>query len=235
MNLKNHKKQTANSELFQYSYSSKHKLNSVWSEQLSRVDWGKERMVFSQCFGFMETPKKATAAMPHSSRGTGGIFLDIYGHSYFWFLPEHEIKRTKRRYFADIWTQENIWFTLGIYEVNGPWSNFDWYLFLLLGVGTQGNISCAISVALYCMEAKNLCVLISLTYQCTDRDRKSTQQIQCVGSLLTCIKGSKEDVISVFYYTPIFPQSDCNQPFSEPMLSFRDTSEAGTFFLSVWE
>lgn len=80
------------------------------------------------------------------------------------------------------------------------------------------------------MEAKNLCVLISLTYHCTDRDRKSTQQIQCVDSLLTCIKGSKEDVISVFYYTPIFTQSDCNQPFSEPILSFREASEAGTFF-----
>lgn len=74
----------------------------VRTHRISGGVWGTERLVFLQHFGFMETPKKATAAVSHFSRGTGGIFLDIYGHSYFWFLPEHEIKRATRRCFADI-------------------------------------------------------------------------------------------------------------------------------------
>lgn len=74
--------------------------------------------------------------------------------------------------------QENIWFTLRVYRVNGLWRNFDWYLFLLLSVGTQGNTSCAISVALAscCIEAKNFSVLIFLTHHWNDRDRKRTQE-----------------------------------------------------------
>lgn len=155
--------------------------------------------------------------MSHLCGGTVGLFLDIYGHS-CWTQRAAVLvstrtwnKESKKKMFCRYFEPKK---TFGL-----PWGYtksvalgaiFDWYLFLLLGVGTQGNISGAISVALYCIEAKNLCVLISLTYHCTDRDRKSTQQIQCVDLLLTCIKGSKEDVISVFYYTPISTQSDCN-------------------------
>jgi len=72
--------------------------------------------------------------------------------------------------------------TLRVYKVNGPWSNFDWCLVLLLSVGMRGNTSSAISVALAskCIEAKNLSVLLSLRDHWNDRDRKSTQQIWCV-------------------------------------------------------
>lgn len=91
------------SELFQYllsswkraGYSSKHKLNLEGSGE--NKGWSSLEDLDS-----WKLPKKATAAISHISRSTGGVFLAIYGRSYFWFLPEYEIKRAERRCFADI-------------------------------------------------------------------------------------------------------------------------------------
>lgn len=141
--------------------------------------------------------KKAALSVSYFQEGTSGLFLATYGHS-SGFSQNTEWKRVTKGCYADILNATKHLVYLGVCKVNGPWSNFEWYLFLLLSVGSWGNTSCAISVALasYCIEAKNLSVLIFLTYHWKDRDRKRTQQIQCVDSLLACIKGSKENVIS---------------------------------------
>ena len=84
------------------SYTSKHRLNPVCSELLNGGVWRSERVDFTQHIGFMETLKKAALSMSHFQVGTSGLFLAIYGHSYFWFLPEHGIKRATKGCYADI-------------------------------------------------------------------------------------------------------------------------------------